>query len=358
MVEQEPGNCLAGWYFTRAEIESALSNKQMLNPSIDLSNICDLNCHYCFIEGKNSSQKVRTPGELTFQDKLRVIDDFYLSGAKTINIVGAGEPTLDPDFEKITDYIAGKNMKTVLFTNGIRFYRQPELIDFLCDREVSIVLKYNSTSNEIQDLVTGRNGYSRIRNRVLEYLMDTDLNTYEPTRLGLDLIVFNGNVKDIPKIYDWCRKNNVYPIAAEYIPSGRTEGGVFQDNESLINFQEWQKKRVRELLQPITQVQRTGLLIKLQFIDNCCGIKRTPRFAHFCGDICSQILGMYVDIEGNIWPCVAKKKKIGHEFVNGYMGNIRRGDLPSEKWRNHEYMEIIRKSFNGCCPYKPGLHLN
>ena len=36
------------------------------------------------------------------------------------NIVGAGEPTIDPYFEDIIRFISGRGMTTVLFTNGIR----------------------------------------------------------------------------------------------------------------------------------------------------------------------------------------------------------------------------------------------
>src|SRR5438445_12203316 len=108
MFNQDPRNCLAGWYFSANDIAEALTDGRMLNPSIDLTNACNLNCPYCYIEEKNSRRKVRRPDELSHEETLAVIDDFISCGAKTINIVGAGEPTIDPHFEQTVDYIASQ----------------------------------------------------------------------------------------------------------------------------------------------------------------------------------------------------------------------------------------------------------
>ena len=81
---QSSRNSIAGWFFSDEEITSALSNGHMLNPSIDLSNPCNLNCAYCFIEEKNSTRKIRKPNELTHEEVINVIDDLHSCGAKTI----------------------------------------------------------------------------------------------------------------------------------------------------------------------------------------------------------------------------------------------------------------------------------
>ena len=73
----------------------------MLNVSIDLSNPCNLNCPYCYIEEKSSSRKIRRSDEIPIELTLSAISKFADAGARTVNIVGAGEPTVDVDFERV-----------------------------------------------------------------------------------------------------------------------------------------------------------------------------------------------------------------------------------------------------------------
>ncbi len=355
MVYQTAQNSIAGWNFTEDEMREATAGNILLNPSIDLTNACNLNCPYCYIEEKNSERKVRKTNELTLEESLRLIDDLTLAGAKTINIVGAGEPTIDPHFEQIINYIHSKKITTVLFTNGIRFHYYPKLLRLLYDRNVSIVLKYNFIDKVKQDLVAGRKGYAEKRDSVLEALIDAGFNAHKPTRLGLDVIVFDGNIEEVLEIHEWCRNNNVFPIAAEYIPTGRTEDGVFQGFKAIESTGIADKKRVEEMLHPINGTKRNYLLQKISDLDNNRNIRHNGNYAYYGGGICTQILGLYIDIEGTIWPCVARKKLGNNKMTSGYLGNFRNGDLPSETWQNDQYMKQIRNTFNGGCPYKVKL---
>lgn len=356
MLLQNPKNTIHGWFFTPDEIHEALSGNKMLNPSIDLTNACNLNCPYCYIEEKNSERKVRKTNELTLDESLSIIDDLAICGAKTINIVGAGEPTIDPHFEEIINHIYNQGLKTVLFTNGIRFYYYPKLLRLLYDRNVSIVLKYNSADSHKQDLVAGRKDYTVKRNSVLELLFDYGFNAHMPTRLGLDIIVFNGNVDEIVSTHEWCRKNNIFPIAAEYIPTGRTEDGIFQGYKALESLSTKDKEEIKNLLHPITNETRRILLQKIYGVDSQLNIKYNSHCAYYGGGICTQILGLYIDIEGNMWPCVARKIKENDKYIEKSLGNFRKGVKPSVIWQKNKYMKYIRSTYNGGCPYKNELH--
>ena len=354
MFSQDINNSIAGWYFSEEDIKYTLSNGHLINPSIDLTNACNLNCPYCYIEDNNSIRKIRRPGELTIEETIEIINDLNSCGAKTINIVGSGEPTIDPHMDEIIDVIHNLNMKTVLFTNGIHIANNPELLKFLMLKNVSIVLKFNSLSEKIQDLVSGRKGYTLKRNTALELLIDSGFNAFEPTRLGLDIIVFKGNYSEIVDIHNFCRENNIFPIAGEFIPTGRTESGKFQGHNALFGFSDKEKQEVTRLLQPISNNERSALVELLKKIDENFNIKRSNNHAYFGGGICTQILGLYIDIEGNIWPCVGRKIIRNKNTVSGLLGNYRKGDRPSIIWKNDQYLKRIRKNYNGACPYKIG----
>jgi hypothetical protein len=55
-LHQSIRNSIAGWFFTAEEIESTMTNGHMLNPSIDLSNPCNLNRGYA-VERKCSRNR-------------------------------------------------------------------------------------------------------------------------------------------------------------------------------------------------------------------------------------------------------------------------------------------------------------
>lgn len=182
-------------------------------------------CPYCFIEEKNSPRKIRRADELTIAETIAVIDDFAKAGARTVNIVGAGEPLLDSHCAKVIEVIHQHGLRTMLFINGTRLANSAELVQFLLERNASVVLKYSSLSPAVQDAVVGRRGHTHHRDAALSRLIDFGFNAEDPTRMGLDTIAFVGNQDETPAIHRWCRENNVFPITADYIPIGRTGWG-------------------------------------------------------------------------------------------------------------------------------------
>ena len=348
-------NSFRGWYSTPEEIMHAIADKRMLNPMIDLTNACNLNCPYCYIEEKNSTRKVRRPNELSIEETLGVIEVFHLLGAKTIDIVGAGEPTIDPHFKQVIEFIYKLGMTTSLFTNGIKISKDPKFINFLFENDVTVVLKLNSFSSNIQDLVAGKKGYTVDMLKALDLLIEKGFNNVTPTRLAVDTIAFKGNFKELPLIHKYCREKNIYPLTADFIPTGRTETGKFVADTALSGMNELDKEFAVQLLQPLDHLERFQLRKQLKEIDIEFGIQQSGCPSYYGGGICTQQIGMYVDIEGNIWPCVARGMIKEGKMLNGLLGNIRNGDSIKDVWNTHPYFEKIREHFNGSCPYKSSL---
>lgn len=348
---------ISGWHYSEADLLGALRGDLLLNPSIDLSNACNLNCGYCFIEEKNSSRKVRLPSELTIDETIAVIDDFANAGARTVNLVGAGEPTTDPNFDQIVIAIAGRGLTPVVFTNGIRLAHDPKAVDLLHDSKATVVLKYNAADHSIQDLVAGRAGYAVQRDHALECLVARGFTKANPTRLGLDIIAFEGIFHELPAIHRWCRARNIYPLIADFIPTGRTEGGHFVGIASAQHLPPTSQEELLRILRPLNEEKRRWLISELAAIDaREFGIGRIGGQAYYGGGACTQSLGLYVDIQGNIWPCVARTRNMSGVLKPGFLGNIRQGDTASNVWRNHPYLEHVRSTFNGSCPYKASLN--
>ena len=350
-------NSIKGWQFSETDIADAIRGEKMLNPSIDLTNSCNLNCPYCYIETKDSTKKVRKPNELSLEETLKIIDELVSAGAKTINIVGAGEPTIDPHFKEVVSHIFQKGLTTVLFTNGIKLATDDTLVDFLYEKDVSLIVKLNSRDSLVQDLLAGKRGYSKERDKALARLIEKGFNQGKVTRLGVDTLALNDNYDELIEIHKECRKNNIFPIIADYIPTGRTEGGIFVGYNAVGNIYN-EKSEIIEAIKhliPITNGRRKDLLKDIESIDKSFNVNRDDHIAYYGGGKCTQQLGLYIDIEGNIYPCVARKIINNHKKYDGKLGNYRAGDSITDIWNNHDYIKIVRKEYNGGCPYKPQL---
>lgn len=111
----------------------------------------------------------------------------------------------------------------------------------------------------------------------------------------------------------------------------------------------------REALIPLSEDERTRLSTALDAIDREYGILTEPAKAYYSGSRCSQLLGVYVDIHGHIWPCVARTRLDEGQQTNIPLGSIREGVLPSEVWSRSLTMDRIRRIYDGTCPLQAAV---
>lgn len=323
------------WTFTAAEVASATRGERCLNPSMDLSNACSLNCVYCFVERDDSTKKTRRTSELDVEELIQVVDSFHSLGARTVNLVGAGEPTEDPRLTTIVQRIHDLGMRTMLFTHGARIARDIRLSKWLFERSVTVALKMNSRIDSVQNRLVRSDGYAAKRDQALKILIDSGFSSEFPTRLAFDCIVSKESMTEVIDIYQWCRESNIHPIMAGIIPTGRTAddqpgcGGMTA----------------------LSSIERFVLNRALTEIDKSHGILARSGCAYFGGDGCTQILGMYVDIQGAIWPCVARRTPEGSTAP---LGSVRPavGVSLLRAWQSDPTLRGLRENYTGRCPYK------
>lgn len=149
---------------------------------------CPNNCKFCSSNANILKKKI-----IEFEEFKRVIDYFEtIGGIKEISLSG-GEPLLHPDLLKMIAYTKQKNIKTVLFTSGIK-YREK-----ISDEEKKYYeLKRQKDLSEIQ---THEPWNHRLQSQVIRYY-DNFLNPplfsgltkndcQHLKALGLDKIVFD-----------------------------------------------------------------------------------------------------------------------------------------------------------------------
>lgn len=84
-----------------------------------ITNKCNLKCPYCSCGECDRSQEM----EMDFF--VEAMDKFVSRGLQSVTITGGGEPQMHQDFDKIVDYIHGKDICLGLVTNGALSHKWP-----------------------------------------------------------------------------------------------------------------------------------------------------------------------------------------------------------------------------------------
>jgi len=309
---------LKGWNFSEKEIQSTRKNNHLLLLDAETSNICNLNCPYCYRD-EYTKKHIVLDNELTIKQRKKLIDEAKQLGCKAIKIVGAGEPLTDPKFFEQIEHIFHSGIIPVIYTNGILL--TPEKAKRLYDLNCSIMLKFNSLKDEVQDELVGRQGYTKQRNKALQILIDAGFNKAKPTRLGFDSIIVKQNKGEIIDMLRFCRKNNIFPSFKTFIPTG-----------GAIKLKKWE----------ITKIELLDLYKKARLIDRKeFVIDYTLSLPYIGGFPCTQLYyGLFVDILGNVFPCPGSRV---------LLGNIKEKSL-LEIWNSKKAKQIRSVEYNSCPP--------
>src|SRR3990172_2205595 len=86
---------------------------------VSLTNRCNLKCSFCSVSGRNKDV-------VWHHESLKdAIFSFIKCGIGTVELTGAGEPTLYPYLSDIVTYCKQFDLKLWLITNGIRLKNIP-----------------------------------------------------------------------------------------------------------------------------------------------------------------------------------------------------------------------------------------
>lgn len=324
------GFTMRGWDFTRVEINQAIKSHRMLNPAIELgTNVCPWGCLFCFTEDPRnpSGRKRRLKSEMSLRERLTLIDEAAALGARSINWVGAGEPTIDPDFWQITEHITKSGITPIIYTEGTLRLTERDFVKRLYDVGATVVLKVNSLWNhDYQNAIVrgatsnrGADDYTKRRNRALDLLLEEGFASYNATRLAMDTIISKQNLAEVPVLHRYARRHNIFVLFVNYLPSGRSTDGVSD---------------------ALTREQQFSVFKELAQIDaDEFGITHRSKFPYAGGVPCSiRGTGLFVKITGQVFDCPG-------ELMN--LGNVRTESL-SSIW--DKALPITRNFDGGCAP--------
>ncbi len=333
-------NAIVGWQFPETTILKYLPNKEKPLLTMDFDypsqNKCNLRCKYCFIE-EDSREKgalLNKTAKISLGQLKKVFKAAKELGLKSAKLVGDQESLLERDFLDFIDFMDDLGIWVVVFTNGAvlandnackklhRGLDSYQFIEYLKKKRVSVMLKFHSFNNAIEDELVGVKGYALKRNLVLDKFLASGFNRIDSypfqehlsdlideqrgwARLGLESVITPQCVDDVIDIYKLKIEKDIYidldpPVAVGLTRDKKTRQrlGIDVDPEVLLEL----NKKIYE--------------INLEY-----GIEYKGPSPYFGGLPCSQLpYGLYVNSIGHLYPCCGAPEVSGG--VSQFLGGI------------------------------------
>ncbi len=141
-------------YFHFEAIEASIHFDHKTLPitcEVDVSNVCNLECSFCMFADYRAKNNVMMD-YLLFES---LIYQLNAIGCKSITFTGGGEPTMNPDFQKMVR-LAAKYMHVGLVTNGVKLLSlNSDLLKVFKFIRVSL----DASDSKMYKLVKGKNRF-------------------------------------------------------------------------------------------------------------------------------------------------------------------------------------------------------
>ena len=214
--------------------------------SLNLPPLCNYHCSFCFASETSDNQarlnEIRR-NSLSKDEYTRIIQEAKSLGARHLEISGEGEPDL-PIFRDtlrhIIDQATEQGIHTAVFANGS--WLDENLLNFLRDRDTSLVVSIKYMNPEKYDTVVGIKGSFRkvteninLARQIFGSHLETD--GYSIYRLALFGAVLEDNGEDNAHLRRFCDENDIFFSLSTRIPHGRSEGVLvdFAQQETVVN---------------------------------------------------------------------------------------------------------------------------
>lgn len=302
------------------------SDKNLRSLWIEIPPHCHLCCSYCYTNADRRKEK-DSSSNLTVTEYKDLLEDFKKAGGKYIGIPGEGEPFHPRNRELVKEIIKkadSLDIETTIFTTGetifypIADYKnykdivmgEPEnqLAEFLKEKKVIILVKFNSRKPEIQDRLVGMPGYTKARERAMDLLIN-EYGFNRDKRIGFVTSIIEENQDEITEIYEYAKENNLIFDCDTILPQGRGYSYLKKAN--------------------ITEVKLHQIFDDL---DDRGAIHTKPT-GTYVGVACDRVKHhLYVDKKGNVYPCVGCTKPEDRHKLK--LGNIRDNNKINDIWKS------------------------
>jgi MoaA/NifB/PqqE/SkfB family radical SAM enzyme len=186
--------------------------KRPVTADIFLTNFCNNKCPYCTYHRWSLDPGARY---MTFGEFVRYAERLISFGVKGIILTGGGEPTINPDFDKITKWLEDKGIRYGINTNFNVFKDfNPTYLKVSLDG-------YDECSYKCK---RGVHAYSRVIENIKKY---RENDAHRDTSFGVQIVV--SELQEIERFYDGVKGLDVDYIV--YRPIESTNRCAYTDSD-------------------------------------------------------------------------------------------------------------------------------
>lgn len=205
-------------------IERIEGNRRPITADIFLTNYCNLACSYC--------RYAHESGEyMHFKKFKEYVQRLQALGVKSFILTGGGEPTINPDFNKITAYLEENDLHYGINTNMV--------VPIVCS-PVFVKVSVDSGISENFAALRGKNKLPQVMINIKDYLRKKP----KQTKVGVqcvasseeNVVSFVKAFSDIPVDYIYIRpieSRSVGKITATHVLSWLAANGIKDDRINL-----------------------------------------------------------------------------------------------------------------------------
>lgn len=184
------------------------------NLQIDLTNICNHDCEFCYYHVHDLGNFVYKH-TLPTDKVLGTLDDMVSMGGKSVEYTGGGEPLVHKDFDLISQYARNLGFEQSLVTNGQ-----------LMDRHVEEVLDYSwvrfSINGASKSYASTHKVKPEVLGKVVKNLEELAKKKKDTNMLGVSNIVYPKNWEDIYEVAKIAKESGAdnYRISLSHTDEG------------------------------------------------------------------------------------------------------------------------------------------
>jgi len=269
---------LEGYLYDYKDAIKARDSNKLLCIRLETSLACNVKCEYCF---RDSGKKAKN--EMPYEDLKEIVTQAKKLGAKSVVIIGGGEPTVYPHFKELVEHIHSLKMVPVVITNNQKTTK--DLAKFLFKNNASVMIKLDSLREEVMDKLTGVKGSGKKTKEGLENLLNAGYKNTKKVKLSGSFVTNKLNIDEVETLWRFCRERNMFPNMEIMTPNGRAR-----------NHLDWipNRKEIMDLRYRLLEIDQKEY-----------GYTWVP-YMPLTGAGCRQLeYSMCVTVEGYARPCAA-----------------------------------------------------
>lgn len=284
---------------TQEELSGARNLDRILYLNLEFTNLCNLGCIGCFnyysdVFANFDENKIHPPsdsrGDLLMHEQiLDVISQAADFGAKSIDLMGGGEPLAYKRFMGLVEHSRKARLEVETFTNGTLITEN--IAHRLFKNEVTPYVKVYSLNLELHDKMVNRRGAHRRVMQGIEFLKNAGYGSAKKPVMAIETIIVNNNIDEMPDLWRFSRDNGFLPYFERFV------GCNYDGNPKALP----SPRNLKELWEKILEIDQKEYGFTFPLLP--------LRIGYSCG---APLGNIYVQCDGSVRPCSGTWIELGN----------------------------------------------